>query len=164
MHDCRVGQDDNAQRVCGRILNLWVSDWLLLDSQPVPPREDFLFIIADAGGVGRLTEWQKTGMTQKPLASLERLLRDQSLVAAALPLQKEAPTSSPVRVLPPLPAARGAPAPRRPQTRVQKVVLTLQRSVLVKEVHPRRLLLHMAIGVMRDCLSLGDCAWGILFT
>ncbi len=27
------------------------------------------------GGVGRLTEWQNTGMTQKPLASLEQILR-----------------------------------------------------------------------------------------
>jgi hypothetical protein len=60
--------------------------------------------------------------------------------------------------------ARGAPAPWKAQTLVQKLALTLQRSVLVKEVYPRRLLLQMALGVMRGCLGLGDRAWGILFT
>jgi hypothetical protein len=75
VHDCGVGQDVNAQRVFERMRDLWLSDWLLLGSQPVPPREDVLFIIADACGVGRLTEWQNTGMTQKPLASWEQILR-----------------------------------------------------------------------------------------
>ena len=74
VHDCGVGQDDNAHRVCERMRDLWLSDWLLLDSQPVPPREDVLFIIADACDVGRLTEWQNTGMTQKPLDILEQIL------------------------------------------------------------------------------------------
>jgi hypothetical protein len=42
--------------------------------------------------------------------------------------------------------------------------MTLQRSVLVKEVYPRCLLLQLVFGVMRCCLGLGDRAWGILFT
>jgi hypothetical protein len=75
VHDCAGGGDNDAQRVFRRMRELWLSDWLLRDSPPVPPREDALFIIADAGGVGRLAEWQKTGMSQKPLASLEQILR-----------------------------------------------------------------------------------------
>ncbi len=47
---------------------------------------------------------------------------------------------------------------------VQKLALTMQRSVLVKEVYPRRLLLRMELGVLRGCLGLGDRALGILFT
>ncbi len=39
---------------------------------------------------------------------------------------------------------------------MQKLALTMHRSVLVKEVYPRRLLLRMALGVMRGCLGLGD--------
>lgn len=48
---------------------------------------------------------------------------------------------------------------------MQKVAL--ERSVLVKEVNPRHLILSMALGVMRGCLGLGsegDCVWDILCT
>jgi hypothetical protein len=76
VHDCAGGGDNDARRVFRRMRDLWLSDWLLRDSPSVPPREDALiYIIADAGGVGRLAEWQKTGMSQKPLASLEQVLR-----------------------------------------------------------------------------------------
>ena len=47
---------------------------------------------------------------------------------------------------------------------MQKLAMTLHRSVLVKEVYPRRLLLQLALGVMRGCLGQGDRAWVILFT
>lgn len=126
VHDCGVGQDVNAQRVFERMRDLWLSDWLLLYSHPVPPREDVLFIIADACGVGRLTEWQNTGMTQKPLASREQIWR------RPVPCRGSTPPTERGRneqfsshSAPPLQAARGAPAPRRAQTRVQKLEMTL---------------------------------------
>ena len=42
VHQCGEGLDLDAQRVFTRMRDSWLSEWLLLYSKPVPPREDVL--------------------------------------------------------------------------------------------------------------------------
>ncbi len=165
VHDCAGGGDDDAQRVFHRMRELWLSDWLLRDSQPVPPREDALFIIADACGVDRLTEWQKTGMSQKPLASLEQILRRPvPCLSSTPPVERSCNDQSSSRSATISSSVGSSGSAEASDASAEGGA---ERSVLVKEVNPRRLILSMTLGVMLGCLGLGsegDRAWGILFT
>ena len=88
VHQCAAsGADIDALRVLRRMRDQggWLSDLLLLDTRPDPPREDLLFIISDDGGITRYTEWLKTGMKQLTPATRAEVLTRPSPVRGSTP-------------------------------------------------------------------------------